>query len=235
VTRAHGTVSCYTGGCRCTECRQASTEAARVKRRAKAEQRWGVATPSYVDAEPVREHVRELTAAGMGWARVEHAAGVSSGTVGRLLYSENGYPPSRRIRTESAQRILAVRLDLADMARVDATGTRRRLQALIASGWSHRTLARQLGAGVNMVHRAIRAEMVNAATARTVAALYGRLWDVPPPTDTPTARTTALRARRLAASRGWAPPMAWDDADIDDPEARPHGYRRPAHQSATTT
>ena len=35
----------------------------------------------------------------------------------------------------------------------------------------------------------------------------------------------AERARSTAKRKGWAPPMAWDDDTIDDPQAKPVGLR----------
>jgi hypothetical protein len=93
---------------------------------------------------------------------------------------------------------------------VDATGTRRRLQALAAIGWPPRALAERLGIQPDNI---LRRHRVRVGTARLVAAVYDQLSMTPGP-DT----RSAAAARR----RGWAPPLAWDDDSIDDPAARPH-------------
>lgn len=98
----------------------------------------------------------------------------------------------------------------------DATGTVRRLRALQALGWStaalahHTTLTRgQIAQLVKHQHRA----RVYVATARAVTNLYDRLSMTPGPSQ-----PVASRARL----KQWAPPLAWDDHDLDDPTAHPH-------------
>jgi hypothetical protein len=112
---------------------------------------------------------------------------------------------------------------LKPMVLVDGAGTRRRLQALIARGWSKRKLALRLGMkpsnfGITFVGRRVR-----ASTARAVRVLYDELWDVAPPEATHGDRIAASRARRYARTQGYAPPLAWDDDTIDDPAAKPEG------------
>jgi hypothetical protein len=98
-----------------------------------------------------------------------------------------------------------------DPAYTDATGTRRRLQALIAIGWPIRELARQMGwTGNPGLLLYGERQQVHKHTAALVADVYDRLWDVPGP---------SVRSRRAAARAGYAPPLAWDD--IDDPAATP--------------
>lgn len=176
----------------------------------------------HVDAEPVRAHVRGLMADGLSRRRITEISGVSETTVIRLLYGQPGRSPSKVIRTESARALIAVRADL-DMlgptALVDATGTRRRLQALIAQGWSRARIAERLNTHPDVISRYTRRARVTAAVVRAVRALYEDLWDVKPPED-----GDAAAARRHAAANGWLPPLAWDDETIDDPGAGPaHG------------
>lgn len=101
---------------------------------------------------------------------------------------------------------------------VDATGTRRRLQALAAMGWPQTKLAAELGyaterAGGAAVYRLMREDTtrVNVRTAQAVEQLYDRLAMSPGPSQP---------ARQHARQAGWAPPLAWDD-NLDDPQAQP--------------
>jgi hypothetical protein len=146
-------------------------------------------------------------------------------TVGRLLYGRDGYGPSKRIHRDIAARLLRVGLDVADGARVDGTGTRRRLRALVAMGWSSRALGVRMGWPENYTGVLINVEgrTVMGGTARKVRDLYDELWDVSPPQDTTAQRATVSRARKRAQRRGWVSPLAWDDHSIDDPAARPSG------------
>jgi transcriptional regulator with XRE-family HTH domain len=224
----HGTRAGYRGGCRCDACRQADREYARRRHRLKAYGRW----QPFTDATPVREHVRRLMVRGIGANRVAALAQVSRSSVGHLIYGDpaRGEAPSRRIRTGTAQRLLAVRFseaNLAPGAPVEAAGTRRRLQALIAVGHSGRSLAARLDMEPAHLHRILSGRpAVTAATARRVRGLYDRLWDQPPPQATRGERISAAKARAHAARRGWPPPLAWDDDAIDDPDARPEPWQR---------
>lgn len=93
---------------------------------------------------------------------------------------------------------------------VPGTGTRRRLQALMALGWSSHRLDAEMGQRRSYTSRLITADsVINAATATKVAALYDRLCMTPPPPK------TATRVRNYAAKQGWVPPLAWDDIDTD--------------------
>lgn len=99
----------------------------------------------------------------------------------------------------------------------DPTGTRRRLQALGALGWSKAAIAAATG-----VHERQIAQLrswdrpIWRSTAERVRRGYDALSMRLPP-DTPTAR----RNRTDAARRGWLTPLHWDEGTIDDPAAEP--------------
>lgn len=104
-------------------------------------------------------------------------------------------------------------------ALIDATGTVRRLRALVALGHSQVRIGAKLcvtGARVSQLCRG-RSKLVFRETAAKVIDLYNEWWDVVP-TD-----RGANAARAYARSQAWGSPLAWDDETIDDPEARPHG------------
>lgn len=201
--------------CRCAGCTQANREYVSRSNRLKVYGRW----QPMVDAEPVRQHLRTLGAAGIGWMRAAELAGVSNGCVNRILYGKAPLPPCTRVRRETADAILAVQAttdNLAPGQTVNATGTRRRTQALIAIGWSLSEQARRVGRTVSNHKYVLTAPTVQLRTAQTVAALYDEL-----SATTPVPGPSATRARRWAQREGWAPPLAWDDDTIDDPDARP--------------
>lgn len=218
----HGTASRYVNGpCRCDLCREARRVYEQRRRRLKAYGRT-----NFVDAEPVRQHVKALQASGLGWMRIAALAGVNRSVVDKLLYGDQrrGVSPTKRMRPETARKILAVRPgleSLGSVAGVDGTGTRRRLEALIARGWSQSSLARQLGMFPGNFGRTLRSEAVYASTARAVRELYERLWDTPPPESTRFEKGSVARARAYAQRNGFAPPLAWDEETIDDPDATP--------------
>jgi hypothetical protein len=220
VRHEHGTRPAYVRDrCRCRDCRKANNESQRRYQQRKAQQQWGTATPTFVDAEPVRAHVRSLMAAGVGWQRIARLSGVPSGGLSYLLYGDpkRGRPPTTKLWPSTAQRLLAVRADteLAGGAHVPADGTRRRLQALVAVGWSQSALARRLGMEPTNFFGLLGRTQVRADTARAARALYEELWNRTPRVETRHQRASITRARKLAAARGWLPPVAWDDDLID--------------------
>lgn len=88
----------------------------------------------------------------------------------------------------------------------------RRIHALAAIGWTYAELGPRLGVtSQNIGYLAGRTTgMVERGIARRVIRLYDELSMTP---------GTSNISRQRAISRGWAPPLAWDD--IDDPNAVP--------------
>ena len=115
-------------------------------------------------------------------------------------------------RYDKVKRLRKARGVTAPHASVDATGTRRRLHALMATGWSYEHLADRLGVTPPAVRQWCNREQVKPSTVATVRALYEELWRVPGPSE---------HARRRAAARGYLPPLWWDDDRIDDPAYDP--------------
>lgn len=221
MSREHGTRAKYVvEKCRCDLCRASATAYARDVNRRKA---YGTYV-SYVDAEPARRHVRRLGAQGMGWKRVSHAAGLSPSTVWKLVYGDTKRygRPSNRVMPKTAAAILSVELDLADGAKIDATGTSRRLRGLVAIGYSQSFLAQRIGVRPTnfgpLVHDR---ERVTVATARAVSDLYDELSMTPRVGTDHRTKISVSRARRYAERMKWLPPLAWDDDTIDDPFMRP--------------
>ncbi|MCW2899184.1 MAG: hypothetical protein JWO67_1449 [Streptosporangiaceae bacterium] len=218
----HGTRAAYVRDrCRCPDCTAANTAASRTVARERIYGRWD----PYVDAGPVREHIAALRAAGIGVERIAQLAGLSVSHVRQLAQHARGdAAPTRRVRPSTAARALGIDMDDANRAphsRVDATGTRRRLQALIATGWTVELLAAELGRRPNALHRSMTGASVTARTAHEVASLCQRLCNTTPPRATSEQRAAADTARAHAAAQGWLPPLAWDDIDTDATPSAP--------------
>lgn len=99
---------------------------------------------------------------------------------------------------------------------VPAVGTQRRLQALVALGWSIRQLAIRLDMDAPFLRTILACnDRVATATAEKVAVIYEELSMTVPPQDTPGRRQGATRARNHARKRGWVLPLMWDDIDND--------------------
>ena len=226
----HGTRNAYRlDRCTCPPCRKANRDHEAKYRRAKL---YGRYDSGRVDARPAREHLARLIAGGVSLKRCAQLAGVGNSTLGYLLYgrTERNEPPRKRIERHVAEAVLAIqpRLDLmAPGRRVPSIGTARRLQALVALGYSISSLGARLGvARANMDTLMDPTREVTVRKALMVRELYDRMWCTP---NDPTGwreKISASRARNMAAEKHWAPPLAWDDETIDDPDATPQGMAR---------
>jgi hypothetical protein len=212
----HGHNAGYEAGCRERCCRQAHAAYKTHRRRMIAYRQWR----PYVDAGPVREHLIRLQAAGLSLSQIAEIAGRHPRTLGYVLYGDPGRRdgPQQRVRADVAEAVLAISLHdplrkLPVSGYLDGTGTRRRLRALVAIGWSLPQLAERVGGHRKWLQRVVTTDVqVHADTAHAVRQLYERLWNMPGPSQ---------RARAWARERGWAPPMAWDEDALDRPDARP--------------
>ncbi len=230
----HGTRAAYVRDtCRCAPCTAANSRDERQRARAAVYGR----NPGYVDAAAARRHLQHLAAAGIGLRRISQLSGVQPGTLARLRYGDHraGRRPSRRIRPGTEAAILAVPAvphAAAPGTLVDAAGTRRRLQALVARGWPQAALARRVGRSRKNLARLLTATTVTRATAAEIRTLYERTWNADPPQPTPRERAASDRARAIAAARGWRTPLAWDDIDTDPDPGPPLTHQPPPPPSS---
>ncbi len=205
-----GKRACYVAhGCRCRPCTDDATTTAR-------RYKWihGNGRSTKVPGTIIRDHLARLRAAGMSTAAIAQASGVAPATFRNI---ETGRV--RDVQRHNALALLAAKpVPIAQqrVGFVDGTGTRRRLQALAAIGWTGPALAAKLGRSRTRVRAILRGDgEVSAALRARVMALYDDLW------DQPQTGTQSLRAALAAQRHGWAPPLAWDDDSIDNPDARP--------------
>lgn len=172
--------ACYAScRCRCYGCTAANSDAERQRTKQIAYGRW----EPYVDAEPVRQHVRDLMAPkvgstrGMGWKRIAEISGVPNSTLWKLLYGDEkrGRAPSKRCRHETAAKLLAVEEDLADGATVPSGPTLRKLQDMVEGGFAKAELGRYLtgNPGTRSLQIATR-RYVTAGHAEAVHELHRR-------------------------------------------------------------
>lgn len=200
-----GSRGCYLRGCRQPACIHANYQymsALRLDHHRGQHRR--------TNATQTRHHIERLTAAGWSQAQIARAANIAHRTIGGIL---NGQPT---VSAGTARAILAIRIGPApaDQRDVDATGTVRRVRALIAIGWPLTQLAPRFGLYVTALGRIANGQMehVRSATADTIALDYRHLAGLPGPSQ---------RSRREAVRRGWHGPTAWDERTIDDPAALP--------------
>jgi transcriptional regulator with XRE-family HTH domain len=112
-------------------------------------------------------------------------------------------------------------------------GVRRRLRALTARSWSPQALADETGIPaplINSLLAGIRHDL-SPHQRLAIANAYDKIWDREPPDGNRDQREACESARSRAASRRWAPPQAWDDAQIDQPDGRPSPDWKPSKRT----
>jgi hypothetical protein len=104
---------------------------------------------------------------------------------------------------------------------VPAVGTHRRIQALHRLGWSAAEISRRAGRSQFWAQQVLLQEKVQQRTADTISRIYDALsmtWNT---------QAWAPRTAAEARSKGWPPPLAWDDEDLDNPAATPYTDQTP--------
>ena len=174
-----------------------------------------------VDATRAREHIEALVAAGLTHNGIAAAVGASQPAISNIVHGQ------RTIFREREAAILAVSVPAVIRSMpsgwVSALGVRRRLQALMAIGWTAADIALVVGCSPASIQQWTKPRKWVRLTTREEIL---RAWDRMHMTPGPSAVNRA-RARR----KGWAPPLAWDD--IDDPAEQPaatHQERTYAHR-----
>lgn len=151
--RAHGTNARYrlgpdeddrpgNGGCKCDPCRAAG--------RAYHEMWKNRTVPTMVGADEARRHIEYLQGEGIGLKQIAKRSGVPHGSISKLIYGDpaRGMAPSRRIRRETHEKILAVAPSQgAEGARIDAGPTWAVVDRLLARGWTKAAIGRAIGQG----------------------------------------------------------------------------------------
>jgi hypothetical protein len=148
---------------------------------------------------------------------------------------ERGYFAHRAAGEKACDRCVRARMR-AEKARLliraaggtltyDAYGCHRRLQALMALGWSMRELDRRAGRGPKWMRNVLAQPTVYSATHERVCELYEELCMTIPVARSRQEQAGITRAKNIARRNGWPPPLAWDDIDNDPApvDATPRG------------
>ena len=115
---------------------------------------------------------------------------------------------------------------------VGPTGTRRRVQALVALGWTYGRIGEPLGVTAGAVYRLATnySPTIVRTTAERVAAVYEDMSMTLPPRETRVQKRDAAYAQTVARKRGWVTPLAWDDIDTDaEPYRAPTSWHPKRH------
>lgn len=208
----HGDHRRYTRGCRCQPCKTAISKY-------HAKMRYLRTTGRGVHRSPdvAAQRITKLRNLGMSDREILAAASIVPDVLYRILRRDG------QILVGTEARILAIphpgNRTPASHARIDGTGTRRRLQALVASGWTLADLGRRLEVSKAAIGQVTHggSSSVTLRTADRVQALYAQLTNL-----TPAAHVAAgniKRAKAAATRRGWPDAQFWEDYEdrIDDP------------------
>lgn len=204
----HGERRCYLRGCQRPECVAAHKRYMKHYRLTRA--RHGTRR---IDANPTAQYVRELAEEGWSHRQIAAAANCSTREITALARGE--YPT---IAADIAKRILNARpaIHIAPpRTYVDATGSIRRVQALMAIGRSLQSIAQNVDMSATALGRVInhQHDRITARCAKNITTLYEQ-WAGEPGTNE--------RARRRAARLGWKTPDYWQDMGrIDDHDFDP--------------
>lgn len=217
----HDTTTCYTTyRCRRPECVDRYNTINRARLRAHKAGTYS----AYVDAEPTRQHILRLRRAGMSSASIAHEAGLTTQCILEFVQTVPSHGRGRRQRTTPATeaKILAVTIESRTTGRIDATGARRRIQALAALGWPVSHTARHAGLFDVGSYALLQRDQIFVSTAKAIAATYDKLRTLKPEKHGVT-KQHAHFAKNRAARLHWQPPKYWDDPDhpIDDPDFEP--------------
>jgi len=188
---------------------------------------WGA---RYVPAGPARARLAEfLEVYRVSLGTAAELSGLGSATLSALHYAQHPrFSDWVHITTQSA--VFGMRFDLdqfAAEALVTSVGTVRRLEALAVLGWSWPSLERRLDLPRQTLMFRRARPRVRAEYGRQVRDLYDEL---------SMRRGPSAHAAGRAAAKGWLPPLAWDDEDLDDPRVPPamSSLRRPAQARSTS-
>ena len=168
-------------------------------------------TQTMTSAAPARAKITSLVAAGTTTTAIARVAGLTRPAVDDIA---SGRTTMLRSYTAGALDEVTLAACIAvtpPRSLVPSTGTIRRVEGLLAMGWTHDEIHARTGIATRRLLRDGSAH-VTAATHRTIEDLFSRLCMTPGP-------SAANRAR--AHRYGWVSPLAWDN--IDDPDETPSG------------
>lgn len=138
----HGTNACYSlNRCRCDDCTKAHRAYENGRKLYRGE--FPRVPPPLVDRGPARRHVKKLMAQGMGFKRIAEVAGVPASAVGTLIWGRYDRA-AKKIRRQTAEKLLAVTLDLAGGIRVPGDEAKAIIVELVARGWTKADIGRRV-------------------------------------------------------------------------------------------
>jgi hypothetical protein len=154
------------------------------------------------------EHIQKLRDLGWTYEQMRDASGVSQSTFRDIFVGEH-----RWVSAPTYRAVLSVPLEPRVSRRGTAmTGAVRRLQALMWMGWRLDDLCPMVGLTRGGLRACMHRGAVSFAAAARIREVYERISHLD---------GGSIYAKGKARQLGYAPPAAWDDDTIDDPNAVP--------------
>lgn len=204
----HGTLAAYRQcGCHCDQCM-------RAQRRYNKAHRNGIRTPNDLHPAGAAQQLARTLHVSYTFTELANLTGLSTRTL-----SDIESDPGRRVTQDTMRRLRDAPLRRPDHMShaVDATGTRRRLQGLAILGHS----SARIGAATSK--HPVTVGQIKSGKKRMTDAQFA--WDVAAYAREHGAdRLTDIDARRcstLSTGYGYLSLWAWDEEEIDDPDATP--------------
>ena len=194
--------SLYTSGrCVCERCLAVDRSYRRGRARAQVYGTWA----PFVPAEPVREHLRLLRHGGASLAEIAASAGVAESALASIIYPNRTTGGlSTRVRSTTAEAVLAMRPVELTPTQVNRSATVRRLQVLVSLGWPYSVLGDRLGVSTDSIWQLTRGRgRVQSSTAAAVRALTEQIAGQPPAPGVDAHPTAISRALTAARTAGW--------------------------------
>lgn len=206
------------------------TEAEKVEVRARNKKRWLLkqrGQGGYVDAAEMQARIRKLhDVHEIGFQRIADKTGVDLANIKWHYAGRSTARPDKPLTTcqwRVHNAVMTTPFGPADRKiQIRSTGTQRRLQALVAAGYSQKWLAEHTGRALEHLNNFMvknRVE-VSAEHAAVVEQIYRKYIDMDP-AEAGVSQRGMIYARIVAKKRSYPPGVCWDDDTIDDPEAVP--------------
>lgn len=184
------------------------------------------ASSTRTDARPVREHILDLYAADFTDRRIASITGLAPETISTftkpLTRTSNRRSIKRWCHPSVAEAILAVNIDGETPGCVNATGSHRRIQALVTRGWPIEAIAHRVGISGRHLRLIMSRARIYGRTAQAIARIYDELKSLNPERHG-VAPWEADKARKRGKAKRWPTPAYWADRMdvIDDPHFEP--------------
>lgn len=206
----------YTRTCNCLRCPKCrDREQSRTRIRMKRAGTWN----PWIPAQPVIDHIQTLRDHGLSYRQI----GKLTDTPRQTIEHIHRYGRAK-VDRDIATRILNTKPRPSSSIPSDhlssPVGARRRIQALMALGYTQTEIARRVGSSsehISVISRGVTGSIHNDLNDR-ISKVYDELWTRPGPSK---------RGRDRARRQGYISPLGWDDDTIDDPTAEP-AIKRPA-------